>query len=97
MHVAGNMDDIANKCAGLRLSGVEECEVDLTPPMTETGHVLVGKFCMKRRVNLESVARVMKLVWRTEKNFEVYNMGDNKVLFRFEEVKDLDKVLLLSP
>ena len=81
MHGAGNMDDIAKKCAGLKLSDIEECEVDLAPPTTETGHVLAGKFCTKRRVNLESVARVLKAVWRTEKNFEVCDMGDNKVLF----------------
>ena len=97
MHGAGNMDDIANKCARLKLSDIEECEVDLTPPTTETGHVLAGKFCTKRRVNLESVARVLKAVWRTEKNFEVCDMGDNKVLFCFEEARDLDRVLLLSP
>ena len=67
------------------------------PPMTETWHVLAGKFCTKRRVSLESVTRVLKSVWRTEKNFEVSDMGDNKVFFRFEEAKDLDRVLLLSP
>ena len=57
------MDDIAKKCAGLKLSNIEECEVDLTPPTTEIGYVLAGKFCTKRRVNLESVARVLKAVW----------------------------------
>ena len=91
------MDNIANKCVGLRLSDIEECGVDLTPPTMETGHVLAGKFYTKRRVSLESVARVLKFIWRTEKNFEVSDMGDNKVLFRFEEAKDLDTVLLLSP
>ena len=91
------MDDIANKCAGLRLSEIVESEVDLTPPMTEIGHVLAGKFYTKRRVSLESVARVLKAEWRTKKNFEVSDMGGNKVLFRFEEVKDLDRLLLLSP
>lgn len=91
------MDDIATKCAGLRLSEIEEKEVDLTPPTTDTGLVLAGRFCTKRRVSLESVARVLKSIWKTEKNFEVSDMGDNKVLFRFEEAKDLDRVLLLSP
>lgn len=80
------MEEIANRCAGLRLSDIEEREVDLAPPMPKAGHVLAGKFYTKRRVNLESVARVLKSVWRTEKNFEVCDMGDNKVL-----------VLLLSP
>ncbi|XP_075640421.1 uncharacterized protein LOC142612190 [Castanea sativa] len=91
------MDDIANKCAGLLLSNIEENEVDLTPPTPETGHVLVGKFYTKRRVSQESVARVMKAAWRIDKNFKVSDMGDNKVFIRFEDAKDLDRVLLLSP
>ena len=95
--IVANMDEIATKCAGLRLTEKEESEVDLLPPVTETERVLVGKFCTKRRVSLESVARVLKSVWHTEKNFEVCDMGDNKVLFQFEDEKDLDRVLLLSP
>ncbi|KAK7860070.1 hypothetical protein CFP56_042179 [Quercus suber] len=91
------MEDIANRCASLRLSDIEECEVDLTPPMQEAKHVLAGKFCTKRRVNLKLVVRVLKSIWRTEKNFEVCDMGDNKALIHFEEANDLDKVLLLRP
>ena len=54
------MDEIATKCAGLQLSEKEESEVDLMPSVTEIGHVLVGPFCTKRRVSLESVARVLQ-------------------------------------
>ncbi|KAL0008719.1 hypothetical protein SO802_010221 [Lithocarpus litseifolius] len=91
------MDEIATKCAGLRLTEKEESEVGLIPPVTETERVLVGKFCTKRRVSLESVARVLKSVWRTEKNFEVCDMGENKVLFQFEDEKNLDRVLYSAP
>ncbi|KAL0008141.1 hypothetical protein SO802_009643 [Lithocarpus litseifolius] len=63
----------------------------------EHGHDLAEKFCTKRRVNLESVARVLKTVWRTQENFEVNDMGENKVLFQFGIKEDLDKVLLLGP
>ena len=72
-----------NQCAGLKLSEREGNEVDLAPIVRKHGCVLVGKFCTKRRVNLESVERVLKKVWRTEENFEVYDMGDNKVIFHF--------------
>ena len=85
------------KCAGLRLSGREGSEVDLSPLENGAGFVLAGKFCMKRRVNLESVARVLRTVWRTEKNFEVSDVGENKVLFLFQQEENLDKVLMLSP
>lgn len=75
------MDDLTNKCSGLRLSEKEGSEIDLLPPGIEEGYVLVGKFCTKRRVNLESVARVLKSIWKTQRNFEVCDMGENKVRF----------------
>ena len=43
------------------------------------------------------MARVLRTVWRTEKSFEVHDMGENKVLFHFGLKKDLDRVLLLGP
>lgn len=75
-----------------KLSEKEGNEVDLHPIAREHGYVLARKFYTKRRVNTESVARVLKTVWRTEKNFEVYDMVDNKVLFQFGVKKD-NKVL----
>ena len=78
------MDDITERCAGLKLS-------------LEDGPVLIGKFCTKRRINLESVARVLKTVWKAENGFEVNDLGDNKVMFLFHTMEDMDKVLLLSP
>ncbi|XP_075665200.1 uncharacterized protein LOC142634831 [Castanea sativa] len=91
------MEEITNQCAGLKLLVREGNEVDLAMTVRKNGCVLVGNFCTKRRVNLESVARVLKTVWRTEENFEVYDMGDNKIIFHFSLKEDLDKVLLLSP
>lgn len=90
-------EDITTRRASLKLSAIEGNDVDLSPPGEENRHVVAGKFCTKRRVNLESVARVLKLVWKTERNFEVCDMGENKVLFKFEKREDMDRVLLLSP
>lgn len=91
------MEEITNRWAGLKLSERERNAVDMAPIVREQGFVLAGKFCTKRRVNLESVARVLKTVWRTEENFELHDMGENKVLFQFGLKEDLDKVLLMSP
>ena len=40
---------------------------------------------------------MLRSVWRTAKNFEVCDLGENKALFQFEDENDLDRVLLLSP
>ncbi|XP_075663231.1 uncharacterized protein LOC142632775 [Castanea sativa] len=91
------MKGITNQCASLKLSEREGNEVDLAPTMRKHGCVLAGKFYTKRRVNLELVARVLKTVWRTKDNFEVYDMGDSKAIFHFSHKEDLNKVLLLGP
>ncbi|XP_050256858.1 uncharacterized protein LOC126702007 [Quercus robur] len=91
------MDDITERCAGLKLSRKEDVEVEINMPRLEDGPVLIGKFCTKRRINLESVARVLKTVWKAENGFEVNDLGDNKVMFLFHTMEDMDRVLLLSP
>nr|XP_023912495.1 uncharacterized protein LOC112024087 [Quercus suber] len=91
------MDDILNKCAGLKLSEREGAKIVLGAPMIESNRVLAGKFFTKLRVNLESVARVMRSIWKTNQNFEVSVLGDNKALFLFQNEDDADKVLLQGP
>jgi len=91
------MEEVTNQCAGLKLLEREVNEVDLTLIAREHSHVLARKFCTKRWVNLELVVRVLRMVWRTEKSFEVHDLGENKVLFHFSLKEDLNKVLLLGP
>ena len=91
------MEEITDRCANLKLSLREDVEVEVQTPLTEEGPVLIGKFCTKRRINLESVARVLRSVWKTQQNFKVSDLGENKVLFLFQSMDDLDRVLLLSP
>ena len=92
-----NMEEIIDRCAKLKLSLREDVEVAIQAPLTKDGPVLIGKFCTKRKINLESVAKVLKLVWRAEHNFEVSDLGENKVMFLFQSKDDMDRVLLLSP
>ena len=91
------MEAITNKWAKLKLSEREGCEVDLAPPGVDQGLVLAGKFCTKWRVNLEAIGRALRSVWRTKRDFEVSDMGENRVLLLFQEKEDLDRVLLQGP
>ena len=90
------MEELTDRCARLRLSAREDVEVAIQAPLTEDGPVLIGKFCTKRRINLDSVVRVMRSVWRTEHDFEVSDLGENKVMFLFQKKEDMEKVLLTS-
>ena len=91
------MEEITDGCARLKLSVREEVEVAIQAPLTEDGPVLIGKFCTKRRINMESMVRVMRSVWRAEHSFEASDLGENKVMFLFQSKDDMEKVLLLSP
>ena len=57
-----NMEELTDRCARLKLSVREDVEVAIQAPLTEDGPVLIGKFCTKRRINLNSVVRVMRSV-----------------------------------
>ena len=59
------MEEITEGCTGIKLSSREDAEVTIHEPVPEDGLVLIGKFFTKRRVNLESVARVLKTIWKT--------------------------------
>ena len=91
------MDAITTKCANIKLSEKERSEVDLAPPGVDKGLVIVGKFYTKRRVNLEAIGRALRSVWRTKQDFEVSDLGENRVLFSFQTKEDLDRVLLQGP
>ena len=41
--------------------------------------------------------RVLRIAWKTKEDFEVSDLGENRVLFLFKTMDDLDKVLLLGP
>ena len=73
----------------------EKAEVTIHEPMPKDGLILIGKFFTKRRVNLESVNRVLKTVWKMEKTFEASDLGENKVLFLFQTKDDMNRVLFL--
>ena len=58
---------------------------------------LAAKFLTKRVVNVESVARTFRPLWRLEKDVQIKDMGDNNLFFNFEDECDLDKVLEHEP
>ena len=48
-------------------------------------------------INVEVVTRTFKQLWRTEKGFSARDMGDNLLLFEFEDEVDLERVLFSEP
>ena len=91
------MEAITNKWANLKLSEREGSKVDLAFLGVDQGLVVARKFCTKQRVNLEAIGRALRSVWRTKRDFEVSDIGENRVLLLFQEKEDLDRILLQRP
>ena len=71
--------------------------MDIDPEAAEAGLVVVKKLLTKRRINLEAVVHALNPIWKTTKNSEVKDDGDNTVLFVFRNEEDLDRVPWSSP
>ncbi|XP_030931069.1 uncharacterized protein At4g02000-like [Quercus lobata] len=82
-----------------KLSLLDEEEVGIAcPKKTEQeSFTLAAKFLTKRVVNVESVARTFRPLWRSEKDVQIKDMGDNILFFNFEDECDLGRVLEHEP
>ena len=60
-------------------------------------YLLATKFCTRRVLNMEAIARTFTLLWKTRKGFEIRDLGDHKILFVFPEKADVDRVLEGEP
>lgn len=87
-------DDLAQRWQKLSLSVEEGNKVDLSLKKKAGEHVLALKFLTHWNINIEAVAHTFWPLWRTRGNFEVNDVGNNKVLFDFKFEVDVGKVLM---
>lgn len=59
----------------------------------EEGNFLAASFFTSQVLSMEAIARTFKLLWRTRKGFEVWDMGNHRVLFKFKDPSDVERVL----
>lgn len=59
--------------------------------------ILAAKFMTKRIVNMESVARTFRPLWRLERDVQIKYMGENILFFNFEDECDIDTVIEHEP
>ena len=82
-----------------KLSPLDEEETGIACPKKAEldTFTLAAKFLTKRVVNVESVAHTFRPLWRSEKDVQIKDMGDNILFFNFEDECDLDRVLEHEP
>ena len=91
------MDDLAQSWKKLSLSKDKDRNMDLTTNKKVGKWVLAAKFLTRRIVNIKAVARTFRPLWRTRREFEVSDAGNNVVLFDFMLKADVEKVLMGEP
>ena len=91
------MEDLANRWRKLSLSEKEGEKLDLKDKKKEQNFVLAAKFFTRSSLNVETVAKTFRPLWRIRDNFEVSDAGNNCLLFVFQSKEDIQKVLLGEP
>ncbi len=91
------MDSIEDMWKHFSLSDKEVSDVDLEHTSQQPEHILVAKFLTARVLNIDSVARTFKPLWKTRHNFTVQDLGKNRLAFVFEDAMDLERVLVNKP
>ena len=92
-----NMEEVENLWRKLSLYEEEEVgfEIPKLPGVQNT--LLAGKFLTHHSINKEAVYRTFKPLWRTRKPFCMHNMNKNKMVFKFKNEVDLERVLEFEP
>lgn len=59
--------------------------------------LIAAKFFTTRFLQMEGVAQTFRQLWRTTNGFKIRNQGNNIVLFVFDNLQDVDKILKSQP
>ena len=78
-----------------KFSLLDEEETGVACPKKDApeNFILAAKFMTKLVVNVESVARTFRPLWRLERDVQIKDMGDNILFFNFEDECDLNRVI----
>jgi hypothetical protein len=91
------MEEIDSMWKRLSLNEIEGERFNLGSSTQVASHSLAAKFYTRRVINVEAVTRTFKPLWRTERGFSARDMGDNILLFEFEDEADMERVLFSEP
>ena len=91
------MDGLAQSWKRLTLSEREGPGCNLTTDHSTTKHSIAVKFLTKRAINVEVIARTFTPLWLARNGFKVQRFGEHKLLFTFDNKKDVDRILMSEP
>ena len=75
----------------------EEGDAEVSKQAEKEIHRLAGRFFTKRVLNVEAVGRTFKPLWKLIGEVKIRDLGDNILVFDFEDGLGLERVLTLEP
>jgi hypothetical protein len=91
------MEDMSGMWENFQLNDREEVPFEFGPEEEIEQFYLAARFMTSRVLNIESVVRTFKPLWRAAHGFTARDMGNNMLVFAFEDVSDLERVLQSEP
>ena len=91
------MESLEGLWSKLSLLDEEESGISCPKKAKLDTFTLAVKFLTKQVVIVESVARTFRPLWRSEKDVQIKDIGDNILFFHFEDECDLGRVLEHEP
>ena len=90
------MEDLSGSWGRFSLTEKEDVPFDFGID-EDTQFYLAARFMTGRLLNIESIVRTFRPLWRTVRGFTARDMGHNLVVFAFEDATDLERVLQGEP
>jgi hypothetical protein len=91
------MENLTQQWERFSLPGKEEQYINMENSLEKPEFTLAGRFLTKRVINLESVARTFRLLWRAVNGFRVRDMGGNRAIFIINDRIERERVVSNSP
>ena len=91
------MEDMSGLWENFHLNDREEVPFEFGLDEEIKQFYLAARFMTSQVLNIESVVCTFKPLWRAVHGFTTRDMGNNMLVFAFEDVSDLERVLQSEP
>ena len=91
------MEDLSKQWTWLSPSEGEGDRITIGEDRRSQKHIIVAKFLTRRFLNVDAVGWTFKPLWCSLTGFQIKNLGDNMLLFIFDNPKDVDRVISNEP
>ena len=91
------MEDLTKQWTGLSISHMEGPKFQIHNDMATSVFIINAKFLTKRALNINAIATTFTPLWRSKSGFKIKNLGNNVVLFTFDNKTEMDNILANEP